>query len=381
MQLDNLTLFAANAIVLAVMAGAFALAGRGRRGERYWLSWCFGNLLLALALVGYIIEDWLPPFLVATVPNGLLVIGFGLRWRAAREFAGRAAPGPFVWGPAVVFVALCALPSVSGSYGTVYTVVNVILASLAGAAAWEFWRDRGDALPSRYGLAAAYAVLAVSFAVRVGQGLIDGGSFGYHLPFDTMLMIHLTIALFHSAASGAFALSLAYEHSAGRLRYAATHDALTGLMNRRAFEAAMCDRPARTARPFALLLIDIDHFKRINDRYGHAVGDAVLRHCATLCRRQLRHGDLLARIGGEEFAAVLDGVSPQEANAMAERLCRVVRTERITIDGSTISTTISAGICHSSAMEGGFDAMMRMADSGLYRAKNAGRDRCTRVAA
>src|SRR5690606_34806276 len=135
--------------------------------------------------------------------------------------------------------------------------------------------------PSRYGIVAAYVVMAASFGSRIVLGLLEAGSLPPHLPQDTALVVHLIVALFHTVASGAFALSIAYERSNIALRHAATHDALTGLANRGAFEARLREILADPSRkPFALALLDIDHFKQINDRHGHAAGDTALRQCA-----------------------------------------------------------------------------------------------------
>lgn len=379
--LENHTLLAANAAILFVMAGALYLAGRGRRDETYWRSWWQANVLLGVALVFYIVETRLPPLLIAALPNGLLLAGLGLRWRAARQFGGRSTPGLVVWGPALVFALLCAVPLVSSSYGRVYTLANIGLAALSAAAAYEFLRDREDRLPSRYGLVAAYAIMAASFAVRVFQGALDGDTFGYQLPLDIMLTAHLAIALVHTTASGAFALSIAYERGVAKLAHAASHDPLTGLLNRRAFEQAMHRIAAAADAPLSLLLVDIDHFKRINDRYGHAAGDTALRACADICRRSVPASAVVARIGGEEFAVVLPGTGPHDAVLASEILCKAVHSAPIAHAGQTLGLTVSVGLCHGTAGDLDLDEMMRIADKGLYKAKRLGRNRAAQEAA
>jgi diguanylate cyclase (GGDEF)-like protein len=379
--LEATSLFCALAIILIVMAAAFHLAGRHEPHERYWRSWRLANLLIGVAIFAFIFEPLFPNFVIATVPNGLLVLGFGLRWKAAREFAGRAAPISIVCGPALVFVALCTLPAIGGAYGNVFTTVNALLAGLATAVAIEFWRDRADRLPSRYGLIAAYAIIALSFAIRVGQGVFEGLHFENRLPQDGFLVFHLLVAVIHVAGSGAFALSLAYERSAARLRHAATHDSLTGLMNRGAFEAAARQRLANRDGRFAIALIDIDHFKRINDLHGHAAGDAALRACAAICRRELRAHDTIARVGGEEFAVILEDVSARDAAAVVERLRQAVASTPIELDGSQIELTVSAGLCHPGDGAETLDAVMRAVDDKLYEAKRGGRNRIAQASA
>ncbi|MEH3085645.1 MAG: diguanylate cyclase [Xylophilus ampelinus] len=158
-------------------------------------------------------------------------------------------------------------------------------------------------------------------------------------------------------------------------------DALTGLANRRHFDAVTQSeflRAQRTGQPLCLLLCDIDFFKRYNDRYGHAAGDACLRAVAHAMRDGLgRAGDLLARIGGEEFAVLLPATAEAQACALAERLCRT--TEALRIDHAASEgaahVTLSIGVAQLDAkLDGGFDALFRHADQALYLAKGRGRN-------
>ncbi len=368
-------------IILWVMALALAGAGKGRRDAPYWRSWVLANIVLGAALAVFTFDWQLPPLIAATLPNGLLVLGLSLRWRAAREFSDRPAPAWLVWSPVVVFL-VGAAPFAGISYAPAFTLANVFLTFLSFASAWEFWRDRDDGLPSRYALVLAYAVMGASFGWRIGLGVFGAEAMPYHIPHDLALAIHLVIAVFHTVASGAFALSLAYERSNKELHYAATHDALTGLHNRGAFEAelerALCNADDR---PFALALFDVDHFKQVNDGHGHAAGDAALRHCARICADHAGASGTAARIGGEEFAMILYGLDRDEAHAVVEHTRRAIAASATSSGGKSIRITISGGVCHSSSAPKDRDALMRLADAGLYEAKNRGRNRIEKMAA
>lgn len=370
------------AMVQFVMAAAFYLAGRRSDGDTYWRSWCVASVFIGTAVLLFSVSRHLPLLVVVLVPNLLLVAGFGFRWRAARQFGGRHVARRMVVVPAAILAIVCALPFLGRPYGDVFLAANLILAGLSAATAYEFWRDRADRLPSRYGLTFSYAIIAASFLMRASQGLFTGQRFEENLANQQeLLLIHLLVGIFHAAGTGAFSLSLAYERSTARLRYAASHDSLTGLLNRGAFDQAARARLAYGNGNFAFALIDIDHFKRINDRYGHAAGDAALRACAILCRRHLRSSDLIARVGGEEFAVILDDASDEVALATIERIRSVIATSVIDLDGQHVELTISAGLCHGSEALGSFDAMMRAADLRLYQAKRDGRNRTVRWAA
>lgn len=376
------SLFLANTIILFVMAGAFAAAWRGRCGETYWVAWIAANLVLGCALILFMFQPHLPEFAGFILPTGLLILGFGLRLGAARRFAGRSVSHAMVLGPLCVFLILCAIPDVIAAHGIAFAAVNMLLTVQAGVIALEFWRERENHLPSRRGLVAAYAIMAASFCARTVQGFVVGEGMEVYLPDDLMLKAHLIVALLHSTASGAFVLSIAYERTARDLRRAAMEDDLTGLHNRRAFEEHVRShlRNMQDA-PYAVVIFDIDHFKRINDRYGHAGGDAVLRRCGRLCKQVLRQDDFVARIGGEEFAAFLPRTSAADAYAVVERLQQAVRSAGVVHDGFVLRFTISAGICHSLEAGDDFDTLMKKADTSLYRAKNNGRDQIRQIAA
>ena len=160
-----------------------------------------------------------------------------------------------------------------------------------------------------------------------------------------------------------------------RMERLATTDALTGLANRRAFMARLDAELAQIARGGAggmLMMLDLDHFKRINDGHGHAAGDAVLVHLAQLLREQLRRGDVAARLGGEEFAVLVPQTAPHDAVALAERLRVALEHSQIDIGSGFIQVTASLGL---SPLEGDAVGVLARADVALYEAKRNGRNR------
>ncbi|MCX7177894.1 MAG: diguanylate cyclase [Proteobacteria bacterium] len=163
------------------------------------------------------------------------------------------------------------------------------------------------------------------------------------------------------------------------LRELAITDTLTGLSNRRHFLARLEDELARVQRLDALhtavLMLDLDLFKRVNDEYGHLTGDAVLRHFATLLREELRKIDTGGRVGGEEFAIILAGADLAAAQVFAERLrLKIARTPLFSC-GKEIGITVSIGISDLSATDSSADAVLSRADGALYQAKRNGRNR------
>lgn len=155
------------------------------------------------------------------------------------------------------------------------------------------------------------------------------------------------------------------------LEHAADHDLLTGASTRLSFyKRAKACRPA----PLAVIVVDIDHFKAINDRFGHQAGDLALKWFATTLVRNCREDDIVARFGGEEFVILLQQAGLDEGNRAAERLCRRVREKPIFLNGARIQMTASFGVAELSDIKD-VDVAIHQADMAVYRAKQAGRNR------
>lgn len=164
-----------------------------------------------------------------------------------------------------------------------------------------------------------------------------------------------------------------------QLRLACTQDGLTGAYNKQYITKRIEQALATAFRqqlPVSLLMMDLDHFKDVNDTFGHAAGDEVLRHFAATVDASLRAGDVFARVGGEEFAVLADGASVVQAHALAERIRQLVEATAVEDDGRLIRFTVSLGVAtalpdqHTST-----DSVLRAADEALYDAKRSGRNR------
>jgi diguanylate cyclase (GGDEF)-like protein len=161
------------------------------------------------------------------------------------------------------------------------------------------------------------------------------------------------------------------------LREQATHDGLTGLLNRAAILEMLERETARSKRedrPLTIIMADLDHFKWVNDSFGHPVGDQVLRRAGQLLLAELRHYDTVGRYGGEEFLIVLPGCDAPSANALAERLRDAVAAQPLLDGDHSIRVTISMGMASLQRSMSSSD-LIRHADDALYRAKRAGRNR------
>ena len=183
------------------------------------------------------------------------------------------------------------------------------------------------------------------------------------------------LEVFSAKISIALANALTYQKMISA-EQAATTDFLTGLNNRRQLlrlGLPMLASARRSATPLAVAMLDIDHFKRVNDTWGHDAGDEVLARIGQLLKASFRSSDIVARFGGEEFCILAPGLSPEEAFSLFDAFRLRLAEERFTFDGEQVAITISIGV--SSDVVDSLDTMIAAADTQLYRAKERGRNR------
>ncbi|MFJ4344342.1 diguanylate cyclase [Pseudomonas sp. NPDC089401] len=198
----------------------------------------------------------------------------------------------------------------------------------------------------------------------------------------TLMSARLGIAMLVLGPLVVACVSQANRSLLARLAHQATTDHLTGVLTRSAFTrraTALLDSRQQHAQalPLTLMMLDIDHFKSINDQHGHAVGDQVLRHFARTLQDQLHDGELLARLGGEEFVVMLPGLAPERASFSAERLRRAVQDLHVAQGDARLQITVSIGLdgCSENQQAPSLDELLARADQALYRAKAHGRNR------
>lgn len=246
------------------------------------------------------------------------------------------------------------------------------------------WLRRLDATVLRWGwLRATVALTLVAFVASLSLTLLAVRVGGHGDPVGAMVVAGLC-SLLLTPLLGGLCFRLVFRLDAARRRMAvlATHDELTGVHNRRHFMAVAEREWARCRRydaDGALLLVDVDHFKGINDAHGHPCGDALLREMSRVTAQSLRQPDLLARFGGAELAVFLPHTDPLGALDVAERIRILVGDLRLPWDGLQVNTTVSIGVASIHSGHNTFDALLRDADAALQAAKAAGRN-CVRAA-
>lgn len=364
--------FAAAWLVLAAL-------GMARRAS---LTWGIAVLLLTASMAVVLVRAGLPPALGAALPNVMNVVALLLVWRGVRIFVRRP-PAPIEQG--LVALAGCGVVLLAVALDAPHGVVVI---ATAGSTAYTLFRaafDVRSGLRGEFGpLAAALCALPLVavgavMVLRLVLVLVSGTLEGHGVDGGGALSTGLVFSFMATSLAMNFAMgALVILRLVNRLRHLSQHDALTQLVNRRGFEQRLEVERARLqrgGRPFALLSLDVDHFKSVNDRHGHAAGDQVLVGVARVLKREARTADVVARMGGEEFAMLLHDSDVAGARQFAQRLLAALRETAHAVDGERLHVTasIGLGVVGDGAETGA--SVWRRVDAALYRAKAGGRDR------
>jgi len=378
MHLDVQTLSVVTVFITALLGALLVFAGLQNRSIRAPMWWGAAHIVNATGLGLLTSRGAAPDFITVDLANALVLLGYGLTWCGARVFDGRAVRPHLVLLAPAAWLLLARLPrfDAGGNVGTV--VVSTVLALLALVTAEEFWRGRDEPLMSRWPSVIVLLAYAAALLARVpatlltpvfaGDSLLSGLSFAL-LAFGTLLFTVVMAFL---------QLNMTKERTELKHKINSLVDPLSGVANRRAFldgAAALLARQESDGEPLAVMLFDLDHFKQINDHFGHAVGDTVLQSFAGAATATLGADVLFARIGGEEFASCLPVGDLDEAFAIADRVRRNFAAAAARFGADGLSPTVSGGVTLGADPHATVLDLLSIVDRALYRAKEHGRNR------
>src|SRR3984885_7205217 len=373
MSLDSMTLYFVATMVAALLGAMLLFFGKQESNPA--LKWWGTAYLLGAASVALwtLASNSLGEMLSLAL-NAVGFVACGMVWNASRVFHGRKPNlpglvlGALAWIAAVVTLA----PEASAIRMTIGAGIVAIYAALTAA---ELWSERRRALQKRW---PAIAVPVLHGFVLMLPILL--GDFLHHEAhaFGTSIWVKVfAIELVLYAVGTVFVIfMLVSERTVTAHKTAASMDPLTGMFNRRGFAEAtsrVIEREAKAGRPVTVLIFDIDHFKSINDRFGHPAGDEILKLFSAVVVNSLRITDLSGRIGGEEFAALLP-CSLEEGVLAAERVREAFESSGIVDETGPVDTTVSIGVAGGPAGTE-LEVLLAAADTALYQAKRSGRNR------
>jgi diguanylate cyclase (GGDEF)-like protein len=312
----------------------------------------------------------------ASLPSALLFVSCGMIWNAARLFQGRNVLWLGLFAGAAIWMSGCALPAFTQMSSARVVLASLIVSAYAFLSARELWRERRKPLIRRWRARLVPVLHGAVFLFPIALASLMPDERGL-VTLATGWMAVLVLEMLLYAVGTAFVvLSLAKERALSSHKAAALTDPLTGLFNRRGLLEAtrgLAEQSSRLAQPISVLAFDLDHFKSINDRFGHAVGDDVLKLFASVASTSMRATDVVCRLGGEEFVAIIPG-SLDDAIAIAERVRVAFEAAACTVSGRYVGATVSVGVASHEAATN-IDALLARADTALYAAKAGGRNR------
>lgn len=366
-----------------VLAGAYRVYPRSIGGLR---EWSLGGLGFCVAGILFTLRGVIPEWLGIVLANTVFAASYVLSWRGMRAFHGLRQSSWMLWSSllAALVVFLGYFTFIVPDVVPRLIVVSGVSVVFYGSMALLSWRHNGSGMAERFFLA-LMVLGTLSSTLRMVTAVLHPASATSLLapsgPQVVYLIAHNMLALLNGI--GFFLLATSRLQS--KLNELARSDALTGAMNRRALMERLEDAVAlarRTSQPVALVMVDLDHFKQINDTHGHREGDRVLVDFVALVKRSTRPQDLLARMGGEEFALVLPNTTTEGALHLTQRLHAQLNLPRA--DGLPAYTaSFGIGVWQGGGTHAGssifpveaVDDWFRRADEAMYRAKLSGRNR------
>jgi len=341
-------------------------------------QWVAGRILVTIGLGVLLSRVGVPLAVSVLVGNGLLFWGFYTVWLGSRRFLGAPPfnPLPYYCGIALFLAAFAFFTLVEDSFQT-RTVLSSAYAALYSAfyVALLLRYNRRNLLTVKVfllvmgGHGVVHAALAVGAPFLTAPGTLLGGS--------RTFQVYLFEALILSVASGCLYIAMTAEYLQNNLRQQADFDPLTRTVNRRAFRALAeraVERRKRRPDAMALMMLDLDHFKSVNDTYGHVMGDEVLCQIAAAISRSVRDGDVVCRYGGEEFVVLCPGAARSDADGIAQRILEDVEGLCFPYANGAFALTVSIGLAAFPGDGCDLDALIAAADEALYRAKANGRN-------
>lgn len=379
--MDAFTLNMATTIASLIMAASLYALYRASPRELSLLDWTLAGVFFLLSnCIGLLSLSWPIPFWAApALINGLYIAGHGAILIGVRRHL-RLSPGwPRLSGLAVFAVALHVLPFVRESVANRLLLFYPMIIALDLAVLMSLWKARRSEMGYVYWpLIGAEAFFVLQMLLR-GVWLLVAGSEGLTFGGNQFLQTSGTLAIlvFLVVVNMGCAL-IVIRNQELALRRSAITDSLTGWLNRHALQEISARAFVRTAgqqHEMAFIMLDIDHFKAINDRHGHGGGDHALRHVVRIATGALRDHDVGFRIGGEEFAVLVVDTPPTEVEHLAEQLRRAIESAPCRLPTGMVQLTVSLGVAYRRTNDGNWDAVLRRADETLYRSKREGRNR------
>jgi diguanylate cyclase (GGDEF)-like protein len=378
MELDTRSLIVASLMVSALLGAISLLFAGTQRGTRAIGSWGVAMLVLAAGQLGLALRGVIPDLISIAFANTTVVCALVLALGSLRLTRSGVRGDPFGWSLALLlFVLLVIFSELTPNYRVRVVLISAALGVLFVRSALELRRDVPAECRSSYRFTefVMWAVAAMTLA-RAASTIVERSA-------DLMVpgVLRSSTFLLYTGFTTAATLGVMWieiQHLELDLLRSSRIDALTGVLNRGSFLEEFGREVSRSEREgiaFSLAIFDLDLFKRLNDRYGHPVGDRALISVVETMRATIRRHDLLGRYGGEEFALLMPNTGKETAIRVAERIRGEIELGGFRIGGERVGLTVSGGVATFPLDGFDWDSLLITADNALYAAKDAGRNR------
>jgi diguanylate cyclase (GGDEF)-like protein len=373
--LDVTTLYVVATCVTGLLGMLLLFAfAKNRTPALAW--WGAAYLIGGLSVAGWSLEGLVSPPMPVGIANALLFIACGTMWNAARVFHGRPVLMSALIGGAAIWLFGCTFTDFAQWPAARVVLSATIVAGYAFVTAAELWRERRKTLRRRWPAIFVPMLHAPVFLFPIPLASMLPADHGTLTLSSGWIALFVLEMMLYAVGTAFIVLVLTAESSMRIHKTAALTDELTGLLNRRGVlqaAEALITQQAQRGEAVSALMFDLDHFKSVNDRFGHAIGDQALHLFAVIASASTRTTDIVGRFGGEEFVALLPGTIA-DAKVVAERVRKAFATAGGTVAGCDLNATVSIG---AASGRPGTDivALLAAADAALYRAKSKGRNR------
>jgi diguanylate cyclase (GGDEF)-like protein len=382
MNLDTTTLIVAGCFVVT-LSGLLLAGARTQIPAATSLTWwAAADFVYAFGIAISSFPVAIAGFSSQKIGLALICLSPILVWVGFRRFNRKTEPIAAVAIGSTVFLAfVLAIVELNLTDGTLASLV--VSTVFFAACAIELWLGRSEPLPARWPLVVLFLISAGFHAASVVD--IAAGNFmeGAAPAPGTWFGLIYFEGLLYVVGTAVFMVLLVKERGERQIVLASRKDSLTGIANRGALIESgerLLRRCQQEGTSFSLVMFDLDRFKRINDTYGHAAGDAVLRSFVETTQSILRPTDLFGRYGGEEFVVVLPRATIEAAYVIADRIRNAFMTSSTAVAGAEVKCTVSGGVADAGSSANSLEEIIRIADNCLYRAKELGRNRIERPA-
>lgn len=369
-------------VLLAVGASGVALSFTlftnwlRQRGSGFLMTWALSIAVVVFSVIAFALFSTSRNLFLGAMACILLTTAISIHYGGLVQFRDGVLPVRLVAVLSVVMAIPLAAAFALGADGLGFWLVNGLSAALIFFCGASYWGMRAESPGAIMTIAFLHHVLAITFVLCLVVGAQDAPLYLVEgSPQNWAEVVNLVASVIALTGIGGLLVTVHQERISRQHKHNALTDPLTGLANRRAlFELYESEAvPENTA----IVVLDLDAFKALNDTYGHAVGDAVLKNFAKLLRGLIAPGDAAIRLGGEEFVLVLPDRTGPDAMALAERVRAATARTVHEVHGHKIMCTVSAGLAVAETAGKSFDTLLRKADNALYLSKRNGRNRVT----